>query len=401
MNSKRTSLFFLITLVFLSCSFDDDGNTNNVVAPAVYQFNRNGSSTVDFSGQTTRIAMGEELKGELLNLSTTQQQLRDMFANQNQPFASMALNNSDKSIRSKTAESIDYYFTNSTESALIKADLESYLDRQVSEALANQNTNASPGVAGQIADGSSVRYVNAKGLEFNQLFIKSLIGALMTDQMLNNYLSTAVLDANNNINDNDLDITEAGKNYTTMEHKWDEAYGYAYGASSNPADPNTNLEEDSFLNEYIGVVESDPDFTGIADEIFDAFKLGRAAIVAKNYEVRDEQAQEIRKLISEVLAIRAVYYLQQGKLALSADPVNYGGAFHDISESYGFIYSLQFTRRPNSNEPYFTRAEVLSFLDNLMNDGQNGLWDVQSTTLDEISTAIANRFGFTVAAAAN
>jgi hypothetical protein len=394
------AVLFMVASMF-ACSSDDDGNANNVVAPAVYEFTRNGSTTVDFSGQTTRIEMGEEMVGKLLDFSATQQQLQDMFANENSPFADATLNSSDKSIRSKTAASTDFFSTNNAVSAQVKADLASFLDRQVSEILVNQNTNAAPGVAGQIADGSSVRYVNGEGLEFDQLYIKSLIGALMTDQMLNNYLSTSVLDQGTNRTDNDTEILASGKNYTTMEHKWDEAYGYVYGTSSNVADPNTNLGEDSFINKYIGRVENDPDFTGIAAAIFNAFKLGRAAIVAKNYTVRDEQANIIREKISELIGIRAVYYLQQAKLGLNNDPADYGAAFHDISEGYGFIYSLQFTRKPNTNEPYFTRSEVMSFLDDLMGDGENGLWDVENTTLDNLSNAIASRFNFTLEEAAN
>ena len=402
MTFKKVLLTTFAGLSLIACSSDDDGNgTTTIDTPAVYEFTRNGITTVDYNGQTTRIEMGEEMVGKLLDFSTTQQELQNMYANENSPFSDADLNTSGKSIRSKTAASADYFSTNSAVSALVKADLEGFLNDQVTEVLANQNRNAAPGLAGQIADGSSVRYINAQGLEFNQLFIKSLIGALMADQMLNNYLSTSVLDAGSNVTDNDAGTLAEGKNYTTMEHKWDEAYGYAYGTASNPADPNLNLGEDSFLNKYIGRVENDADFTGIADDIFQAFKLGRAAIVAKDYTVRDQQANIIREKVSEIIAIRAVYYLQQAKNALSFETKDFGGAFHDISEGYGFIYSLQFTRNPNTNEPYFTRTEVLGFIDDLLDDGANGLWDVENTTLDNISDAIAARFNFTVAQAAD
>ncbi len=70
------------------------------------------------------------------------------------------------------------------------------------------------------------------------------------------------------------------------------------------------------------------DFAGIAQDIFDAFKLGRAAIVAKDYELRNEQAEILRTKISEVIGIRSVYYLQQGKNAIEAQ--NFGTAFHDL-----------------------------------------------------------------------
>ena len=181
-----------------------------------------------------------------------------------------------------------------------------------------------------------------------------------------------------------------------MEHKWDEAYGYVYGLNADAANPNADLGADSFLNKYIGRVEGDTDFAGIANEIFQAFKLGRAAIVAKKYDVRDEQAEIIKEKISEIIGIRSVYYLQQGKNAIDQETPDFGGGFHDLSEGYGFIYSLQFTRKPGSSDPYFTKAEVDAFLTDLLDDGANGLWNVEAATLESIATAIAERFDFTL-----
>jgi hypothetical protein len=113
--------------------------------------------------------------------------------------------------------------------------------------------------------------------------------------------------------------------------------------------------------------------------------------------LRDAQTAILRENISQVVAVRAVYYLQQGKNALATETPDYGAAFHDLSEGYGFIYSLQFTRKPGTNSPYFSRAEVLSFLDQITTG--NGFWEVSPTTLETISTEIASRFNFTVAEA--
>ena len=142
-------------------------------------------------------------------------------------------------------------------------------------------------------------------------------------------------------------------------------------------------------------MESDADFTGIATNIYNAFKLGRAAIVAKDYTVRDQQAQIIRAEISKIPAVRAVYYLQSTKTSLAAnDPAR---AFHALSEGFGFIYSLQFTREPNTQEAYFNNTEVNAFLAQLTTG--NGFWEVTPATLDSLSQTIADRFGFTVAEA--
>ena len=222
------------------------------------------------------------------------------------------LNLTNKSIRSKIAASADYFSANATESAEIKADFESYISDQVNIVFPNENTIAEPGVAGQIADGSSVRYVNEKGVELNQVFAKGLIGALLTDQILNNYLSTSVLDEASNRENNDNQILDGDNNYTTMEHKWDEAYGYLYGDPSIPTEnPNSVLNEsdDRLLFNYLGRVDGDEDFEGLAEDVFTAFKTGRAAIVAGDYELRDEQVAIIKENISKTIAVRAVYYL--------------------------------------------------------------------------------------------
>lgn len=384
--------------LFQSCSNDDDVDPVGIVAPATFEFTRDGNSTVSFSGQTTRIEMGEELIDALIDTSKSEAQIDGMFTNTGDNFADADLNASSKSIRSKTAASADYFSANTTDANAIKADFKSWIAAQVAEVYPNWNVDAAAGVAGKIqeAGGGSTRYVNAKGLEYNQAVNKGLIGALMVDQALNNYLSPAVLDAGSNVADNDNDVVAEGKSYTNMEHKWDEAYGYTYGLNADPANPNLDLGADSFLNKYIGRVEGDADFAGIADEIYQAFKLGRAAIVAKNYEVRNAQAAILREKISEVIGIRAVYYLQQGKNILATDK---GAAFHDLSEGFGFIYSLQFTRQPNTDAPYFTKAEVDGFIATLT--AGNGFWDISEDALDTMSNTIAAKFKFTVAQAAS
>lgn len=389
-----TSLFLSITaLLFMSCSDDDDNLINPVLdVPETYSFEREGSSTVSYDGQTTRILMADEFKSALLDNSKTETSLLSMYAHQegDADFSDASLNASGKNLRSKTAASRDYYSANTTEANEIKNQVDSWISAQANDIFPNWNTSAEVGVAGQIqeAGGGSIRYVNAKGLEYDQTIILTLLGAVMTDQMLNNYLSPSVLDEGDNVENNDNGITEEGKNYTTMEHKWDEAFGYLYGTDDKD---NPQLGQDQYLNKYLGRVENDPDFSGIADVVYDAFKLGRAAIVAKDYDLRDQQTQIIREQISKISGIRAVYYLQQAKSGLVNDK---GAAFHDLSEGYGFINSLQFTRNNDTGAPYFSKSEVETMLATLMQG--NGFWDITEETLDALSNQIAERFSFTV-----
>ena len=393
-------LFFYLTissLFFMSCDKDDDPivDPEPTVAPATYTFLRDGVTTVYYSGQSTRIAMGQEFISALKDESKTEAQLDAMFDHQegDADFSDANLNASSKNIRSKTAASADLFSSNTTDATAIKNQFDSWISEQVSDVFPYWSDDASAGSAGKIqeAGGGSTRYVNGKGLELNQAINKGLIGGLMADQMLNNYLGTAVLDAGTNTVDNDEKTLSDGKNYTTMEHKWDEGFGYLYGADNQE---NPTLGADSFLNKYLARVEGDPDFQGIAATIYDAFKLGRAAIVNNDYLTRDDQVDIIRENISKVIAIRAIYYLQQGKVNLGTD---WASAFHDLSEGFGFVYSLQFTRKPGTNAAYFSTSEVNGFISTLTSG--NGFWDITADQLDTMSNTIADRFGISVAQA--
>ena len=357
---------FVAALTLSSCSSDDDSdilNEKNIDVPVSYDFTRNGESTVNFEGQTTRLQMSAELLSNFTDFdNASEEMLLNMFANENSPFANEDLNASSKSIKSKVAASNLYFATNNVEASEIKSDFESWITEQMTTVKANKDVLAEAGQAGQIAQGTRVRYVNGKGLELNQAFAKSLIGGLLADQILNNYLSQPVLDEADNRLNNDDELPEEGKNYTTMEHKWDEAYGYLYGDPSIPAsNPNSILNEsdDRLLFSYLGQVDEDEDFSGLAEETFEAFKTGRAAIVAGDYVVRDEQVAIIRENISKTIAVRAVYYLQDGKNLLANG--EFGAAFHALSEGYGFLYSLRFTNDPMTNMPYVSVSDINNF----------------------------------------
>ncbi|TVZ27442.1 uncharacterized protein DUF4856 [Gillisia sp. Hel_I_86] len=400
---KRLALIaFTAGLTLTSCSSDDAQlpMENTLVIPQNYTFERGNATTVNFEGQTTRLQMSAEILSSFTDFeNATAESLSNMFSNENSPFSSAALNESSKSVKSKVAASSLYFSSNTVESTEIKADFEAFIEEQMTVVKANKDLLAEPGVAGQIAAGSGVRYVNGKGLELNQAFAKGLIGGLVLDQIINNYLTTAVLDEGDNRIKNANGVVEDGTNFTTMEHTWDEAYGYLYGDPSIPsANPNSVLgqSQDKLLFDYLGEVDADPDFAGLATSTFDAFKKGRAAIVAENYEIRDEQVSIISSNLSKVIGVRSVRYLQNAKKAFENN--NKGRAFNQLSEGFGFVYSLRFTNNPATNMPYINKAQVDEFKAQLL--AGNGFWDVTPQTLDSISEEIATAFGFTVAQAA-
>ena len=400
MKKIALGIAILSAIVFTSCTSDDDSPTPKaeIKAPATYVFERNGNNNVSFGGQTTRIKMAGEIGSAFKDNSLTKIKLDEMFAD-GTGFEDADLNTSGKNIRSKVAASKDFFGANTTDATAIKTSFDELINAQVSEVFPNWNVTALSGTAGKLDQTSGKsRYMNAKGLEYDQVFTKGLIGALMMDQILNSYLSPAVLDAGDNKANNDNTTLEDGKDYTTMEHKWDEAYGYLYGNEANPAVPSDD-SADNFLNKYVKRVAGNG-FPNLPNEVYEAFKLGRAAIVGKDYVLRDKQAEIIREKISMAIALRAVHYLQAGKADLTETTPDIAHAFHGLSEAVGFIYSLQFTREPGKTTPYFTKSEVEGFMAQLM--AGDGFWSflTTQTTLDEISDTIAAKFDFTVEQAA-
>lgn len=383
----------------VSCSSDDDNNTNTnptYTIPTEYVFERNGQSTVDFTGQTQRLLMLAEFDAYSKNKAGfptfDDSKVFNMFANTSNPFGDASLNTSGKQLRNKTAASVGYFSTNSVEANAVKVAFDG-LFTEMGDVAANHATPAVPGTAGSIEDGK--RLVNAKGLETNQAIIKGLMGACFLDQAINNYLDITVLDETKAAND--AGTPEEGKVYTTMEHKWDEAYGYIYGLRTTNTDGTPKMY---FWESYINTVNGNPHFAGIGTDIKNAFIKGRAAITNKDYKTRDAQIKIIKEKLSKIGAVRAVYYLEAGKALLSGDNSQTIKAFHGISEAYGFITGLRYTNNPATNAPYFTAAEVNAMQANLL-AGTNGLWDANhaSAAIDQICAAIAQRYGFTIAQA--
>jgi hypothetical protein len=253
-------------------------------------------------------------------------------------------------------------------------------------------TLASEGVAGYYFDANKKRFFTANGLEPVQLFKKGIMGACLLNQVLLNNLNTAVLDAGINKTDNTNRVLVSGKNYTAMEHLWDEAYGYVFGGDINdPASPEYN-----YWSEYLHIVNTDKYFNTIKSDVINAFIKGRAAITNKDYATRDAQIAIIQKSLSKVSAVRGVFYLvNEGKKALTVDGGK--GAFHPLSEGYGFIWALKYSYNPETKAPYFTESEIDVILADLLK-GKNGFYDVDylNTNLNSIAEKIATRFGFTV-----
>tara|TARA_B100000767_G_C19731645_1_gene521990 strand:- start:481 stop:1623 length:1143 start_codon:yes stop_codon:yes gene_type:complete len=368
-------LFIACASLFLtSCSDDDDqGAVVNIVTPPdTYKFQRNGANTVSHGGQTTRLKMASELYSGMKSASSTKEVLNNMF-NNGEGFSDATLNGTGKKVGSKT-------FSSSVASSTVKPMFDSMITDFTTNVIPNWSTDAANGTAGKMTDSKRTVYINAKGHELTQLFTKGLIGGLTTDQIVNGYLTAAKLDTGTNRADNDAGTLVSGKDYTQMEHYWDEGFGYLYGEEADVENPT--LGKGVLLSKYAGKVDGS-NSPGIGKIIYDAFKMGRAAIVAKNYAQRDAQAKIIQMHVSKIIGYKAVDYLNDYVTkAAAGTPAD---AIHALSEGYGFVMSLQVTN-DGTGKPYFTNAEVNAMLAKLDN-----FWTVKSSDCTTMAAEIKTK----------
>ena len=353
--------------------------TVTVEIPYSYEYARNGKSTVSYSGQTSRLKMADELYAALNTNTFTKAKLLEMF-NDGTGFSDASLNTSGKKMGNKTAGS---QYASATVKPMFDAMLTDFADNVIP----NWAVDASNGTAGVLTDATRTIHVNAKGHEIDQTFIKGIIGGMNLDQIVNNYITPYQLDSGTRIADNNNQVLSSGKDYTDMEHKWDEGFGYLYGQEADATRLDLGLSptgNGTTLNKYFKKINA-KNQVGIGLQVFNAFRKGRAYIVANQYDKRDEQATIIKKELSKVIGYKAVDYLNGYMSKIAAG--NTADAFHALSEGYGFVMSLQFTNDGTDN-PYFTNSEVNDFLALMDN-----FWTVQNSDLESIRDQVKAKFG--------
>tara|TARA_Y100000385_G_scaffold96712_1_gene100075 strand:- start:2 stop:1162 length:1161 start_codon:yes stop_codon:yes gene_type:complete len=385
MNNITIILKYLFILSFplfiISCGSDDDGNLPlEITVPDNYEFLRDGMSTVSFSGQTTRLNQVDEIYLALNSNTYNETQLDEMFTD-GAGFTDSALNGTGKNVRAKTSAGC------AAGSSATQAQFDAQIADFANNVVPAWSNDASAGIAGKLTDASRSIHVNAKGHEIDQTFVKGLIGGMTLDQIVNNYLQPCQLESGSRKDDNTNGVLSSGKNYTDMEHKWDEAFGYLYGQEEDAKRADLGSAPNgkgTTLNKYFKKI-NDSNQPGIAEIVFNAFKKGRAAIVAGDYQVRDAQANIIQIHLSKVIGYKAVDYLNGYMSKMAAG--NTADAFHALSEGYGFIMSLQFTNN-GSNVPYFTKAEADAMLAKM-----DDFWTVEDSDLTIMVSDIKSKFG--------
>ncbi len=366
---KRTAIILLVIATFFQSCDKEEVIDENLNVPTNYEFLRNGETSVSYPGQTSRLAQLKEIKSYLTTAdggaTISEDALLDMFKNTDGNGGGNFSQDYSKDLFSKTFEADQSYFSN-----------------LMSEMATNSSSEetASNGTAGRLqrGNGNSV-LLDAGGREYTQIIEKGLMGSTFINQILNNYLTLTTNGVADEVNNTDVDPEE---NYTTMEHHWDEAFGY----TAMPVNFSSNWtgDDQSFWANYAIVVdEVVPNFI---NDLMSAFKTGRAAIVAQQYDVKDEQIDKINTLMEKLAAGASIHYINSTiNGSTTADKL------HALSESFAFARAL---RQIPVDKSSFLPSELNSLL---IDDFGTNFWTLileeDFTTLKSIKNTISSKVG--------
>ena len=372
----RNSLIRLATCslgfaVVVGCSDDDKGNpagsggSSNVDVPAAYVFDSRfnaGESSVSYSGQVVRQLLLQDLKSvidglakdgaeaieeqELLNLYDyddgldleTRTTAGDMDVLENR-YSSIS---TGKNLSGKVSDEVVIGYGKTADT----------LVREWFAIIADNSKAASK-------LGTAAVYTTDDGVDLTQMINKVLIGAVAYSQATDNYLGGLLED------DNEAARSDGS---TSMEHHWDEAFGY-FGAArdySRYSDDDLAGKGSGFVFDSNGDGKIDfrseynfglsrnagkrdrggtgVDFTG---ETFTAFLTGRALISngGSTTEIA-AQRQAAANGMEKVIAATVIHYIND----TLADMADLGTADENIpnlnkhwAEMKGFTVALQYS----------------------------------------------------------
>ncbi|NND08154.1 MAG: DUF4856 domain-containing protein [Saprospiraceae bacterium] len=338
------------------------------MTPDSYSFQRDGISTVSYTGQNERLDMVEQITDYLKTgdggAALSVQVLTDAYANVNGNGHGFYPFTSTKQLKNKSFQpDLDNMFMSNLFLAAEQASI--------------SVANAANGTAGLLVRENSGNTIllDANGREFTQLIEKGLMGTVMYNQIFNTYFS----DARTGDDVENTELSE-GKNYTSMEHHWDEAFGYW----NPPVDftsnwPSDRSDEDRFWSHYSNVV--DP-FLGTNNIIVDAFIAGRTAIVNNDLPEKNLKRAEIAEQLELVAAATTVHYINSTLSALNEAQT--GEAFHTLSEAWAFANAIKYnpTRKLSLEDIEMIKEEHFGSGGNFWNVTPSGLNQAKSMLID-------------------
>lgn len=328
--------------------------------PQTYSFQRDNLTTVSFTGQIDRLDQLSELKNMMGKANAGEtisgQVLLDMYANTGDNGGGNFTFTSTKQLKDKTF-----------------ASAVSNIETLLSEMAANSVSpgDASAGTAGlleRVGKGTTI-LVDANGREYAQLIEKGLMGSVFLNQIYNTYLT------DDRTGDDVQNITlREGKNYTDMEHHWDEAFGY-FGVPLDFPTTTTNRFWGNYSNGRDALIGSN-------QTLMDAYLKGRTAIVNFDFEEKNAQRDVLYEKLELLAAATSIHYINATLSNVGGDQ---GELHHALSEAWAFIESLLYSPRAK-----LTAEEVNTILQTDIGEnfyevtisGLNTAKDKLSTTFD-------------------
>lgn len=332
-----------VSLMVTSCGKNTSGFPQVDTLPATYDF-----ENVNYSGQTTRIGMLEEMVVYMKTANTTgvtvdATTLKNMFSNTGSPFANPDYNTSGKQLKNK-------FFS------LDVATVEAYMDSiAMASTSAVAGSNGTAGVVVSTTSPSKKYLLGANGMHYQEIIEKSIMGAVFYYQAVETYLSESGIGSSV---DNTTVIPGEG---TAMQHHWDEAFGYL----GVPVDFPANTIGTKYWGKYSSTVTAHINSNTI---LMDEFKRGRKAINSNNHSTKNSSAILIKATWEKLSAAMAIHYINEGLDNFSDDAIR----CHVLSEGIGFIKALKY----NSG-----RIITLSEMDTVLGYIGNNLYTVSSANL--------------------
>ena len=351
-----------------SCEKSEVISQNQLDIPATYKFERNGQTSVSYSGQTDRLNQLAEMKAMLQTADAgsivSEIDLLDMYANTGGDANGNFTFSSSKQLKNKTFDLDQTYFE-----GMLKSAAAASVD-------GSNGVLASMGTAGLITRGGNnvTILVDEKGFEFTQVFEKGIMGGVFYYQIVNVYLTDDKIgDAVDNEN------VDSVKNYTDMEHHFDEAFGY-FGAPVDFSSDYQGTESPRYWAKYSN--STDAVISGMNTSIMDSYKTGRSAIVANEHTIKTSQVSELNTYFGQLAAASAIHYANEAKAT-----TDQGDLLHVLSECYAFTRALRYS---NPNQREFSPTEVETLLTNTFNDN---LWLVKASDLNNLIDALSTAYG--------
>ena len=284
LNKKTLALFsFLSLLAYTGCEDNDDDNTvTEIEVPVTFTFQSrfDDLSSVSYSGQVVRNLLINDIKTQMGTDAGSKNPatLLSMMANDD---ASRAI----LSASGKSTVQTKYH-------DISTSHLNDRLDAVSSITIPGYDTDAKTLVVGMLNEAAASGKTRATGIRLDQMVQKTMWGAISYWQATSKYMTK--------IPNDDNSVAVSGKNYTEMEHHWDESFGYfgaaldyntAYDDGTRKSGPSVDSNSDGKLdfkkevNMGWAVTAAKRDLCSSCGNydytktIFDAYLKGRTLIV--------------------------------------------------------------------------------------------------------------------------